>query len=100
MTAKEFFEALPSRADSDKLRGMTASYVFDIGGSGTWTVTIDDGALRVVEGDAGGDCTIAAEEKVFARILTGKQNPMTAYMTGKLKVHGDLGAAMQLKNLF
>jgi putative sterol carrier protein len=37
---------------------------------------------------------------VFARILTGKQNPMTAYMTGKLKVHGDLGAAMKLKNLF
>ena len=78
---------------------MTASYVFAIGGSGTWTVKIADGAVKVEEGDAGGECTIAAEEKVFARILTGKQNPMTAYMTGKLKVHGDLGAAMKLKNL-
>jgi putative sterol carrier protein len=100
LTAKEFFNALPGKADTAKLRGMTASYVFDIGGSGKWTVKIDDGALDVVEGDAGGDCTIAADEKVFARILTGKQNPMTAYMMGKLKVHGDLGAAMKLKNLF
>lgn len=100
MTAREFFEALPSRADQTKMKGMNASYVFEIDGSGTWTVAITDGIVSVSEGDVGGECTIAASEKVFERILTGKQNPMTAYMTGKLKVGGDLSAAMKLQKLF
>ena len=34
------------------------------------------------------------------RIVDGKQNPLTAYMTGKLKVHGDVSAALKLKHLF
>src|SRR5439155_1473628 len=30
----------------------------------------------------------------------GEQNPTSAYMTGKLKVKGDMGAAMKLQKLF
>jgi putative sterol carrier protein len=100
VTAKEFFESLPSRADGSRMKGIHASYVFAVDGGGTWTVRIEDGQVSVVEGDAGGDCTVTTSEKVFERILSGKQNPMTAYLTGKLKVHGDLGAAMKLQKIF
>ena len=55
--------------------------------------------IAISEGDAGGDCRISASEKTFAKIVDGKQNPLTAYMTGKLKVHGDVGAALKLKHL-
>jgi putative sterol carrier protein len=98
-SAKEFFEALPSHADAHKTAGMHLSYVFDIDGGGTWTVKVADGKVKVTEGDHGGDCKIEASEDTFARIVDGRQNPVTAYMTGKLKVHGDLGAAMKLKNI-
>jgi putative sterol carrier protein len=37
---------------------------------------------------------------VFAQIVAGEQNPTTAYMTGKLKIQGDMGAAMKLQKLF
>ena len=34
------------------------------------------------------------------RSSPGEQNPTTAYMTGKLKIKGDMGAAMKLQKIF
>jgi 2'-5' RNA ligase len=42
--------------------------------------------------------TIAEDD--FDRMVAGELNPMTAFMTGKLKVKGDMGAAMKLQKLF
>jgi putative sterol carrier protein len=33
-------------------------------------------------------------------MVTGKLNPMTAFMSGKVKVEGDLGAVMKFQTLF
>ena len=99
MTAREFFETLPARVNGAHAQGIDASYVFAIEGAGTWTVEVADGKVAVVEGDKGGDCTISASESTFERIIDGRQNPLTAYMTGKIKVTGDLGAAMKLKSV-
>jgi putative sterol carrier protein len=98
-SAREFFESLPSRANGAETAGMTASYVFEIEGGGTWTVKVDDGKVAVSEGDTGADCTISTSEDTFERIVDGTQNPLTAYMTGKLKVSGDVSAALKLKTL-
>ena len=100
MTAAEFFEKLPSRVVPEKTAGMNNSFVFAIEGAGTWTVKVADGAVTVDEGDTGGDCTISTSADVFERVLAGEQNPTAAYMTGKLKVKGDMGAAMKLQKLF
>jgi putative sterol carrier protein len=98
-SSRDFFETLADRANGKHDTGLTARYVFAIDGSGTWTVVVDHGKVTVDEGDHGGDCTISTSEQTFQRILDGKQNPLTAYMTGKLKVKGDVGAAMKLKDL-
>jgi acyl-CoA dehydrogenase len=34
------------------------------------------------------------------QIVRGEQNPTSAYMGGKLRVKGDMGAAMKLQKLF
>jgi putative sterol carrier protein len=99
-TTREFFEGLPARADASKLAGMNNSYVFDIDGAGTWFVTVEDGTVSVREGEGEADCTISASEENFQRILSGEQNATSAYMTGKLKIKGDMGAAMKLQKLF
>jgi putative sterol carrier protein len=99
-TAKEFFEALPERVNgSGHASGMHTTYVFDIAGSGVWTVKVDDGKVEVSEGDAGGDCTVSTSEATFQKLIEGRQNPVTAYMTGKLKVKGDMDAALKLKEI-
>jgi len=99
-TAREFFESLPTRVDADKTAGMSNSYLFDIEGAGMWLVTVDDGAVSVREGEGDADCTISTSEENFQKIVSGEQNPTTAYMTGKLKIKGDMGAAMKLQKLF
>jgi len=98
MRAREFFESLADRANGHNTT-LTAHYVFVIEGAGTWTVDVDEGHVTVTDGDHGGDCTISTSERTFERILDGKQNQLTAYMTGKLKVKGDVGDAMKLKDL-
>jgi putative sterol carrier protein len=99
-SVSEFFEGLPTRVDPSRIAGMTNTYVFDIEGAGAWTVAIADGAITVTEGAGDADCTFSASEESFQKIVAGEQNPTTAYMTGKLKIKGDMGAAMKLQKLF
>ena len=44
--------------------------------------------------------SIKASSGDFAKIMSGELNPMMAAMTGKLKIEGDMGFAMQLTKLF
>ena len=99
-TAQEFFDTLPSRVSPDRIEGMNNTYVFDIEGAGTWTVAVADGAITVAEGTSDADCTFSATEETFEKIASGEQNATTAYMTGKLKIKGDMGAAMKLQKIF
>jgi putative sterol carrier protein len=99
-TTQEFFANLASRADSSKTAGMTNSYLFDIEGAGQWKVDVDDGAITVAEGGGDADVTITTSQETFEKIVAGEQNPTSAYMTGKLKIKGDMGAAMKLQKLF
>lgn len=99
-TAQEFFDALPSRVSPEKIEGMNNTYVFDIEGAGVWSVAVADGAITVTEGGSDADCTFSASEETFAKITSGEQNATTAYMTGKLKIKGDVGAAMKLQKIF
>jgi len=99
-SVQEFFDGLPTRADAAKLEGMSNTYVFDIEGAGAWRVAVADGAVTVEEGTGEADCTITTSEESFMKVVRGEQNPTTAYMTGKLKIKGDMGAAMKLQKLF
>jgi putative sterol carrier protein len=99
-SVQEFFESLEGRVDASRTAGMTNSYVFDIEGAGTWKVDVRDGAVAVTEGADDADATITASEENFLKLIRGEQNPTTAYMTGKLKIKGDMGAAMKLQKLF
>ena len=97
---REFFETLESRVDESKAAGLTATYLFDVEGAGQWVVDVDDGKVKVREGGDEADCTISVSDDNFMKIVRGEQNPTTAYMTGKLKVKGDMGQAMKLQKLF
>ena len=79
---------------------MNNTYLFDIEGAGQWLVAVADGTINVTEGGGEADTTIAASEETMMAVVRGEQNPTTAYMTGKLKIKGDMGAAMKLQKLF
>jgi putative sterol carrier protein len=97
---REFFETLESRVDPAKAAGLNASYRFEIDGAGEWLVEVDDGKVSVSENGGEADTTISTSADTFMQIANGDQNPTSAYMSGKLKVSGDLGQAMKLQKLF
>jgi putative sterol carrier protein len=100
VSTREFFDTLESRVDTSKTAGMNNSYLFDIEGAGKWKVDVQDGSVKVTEDAEDADVTITTSEETFEKITTGEQNATSAYMTGKLKVKGDMGAAMKLQKLF
>jgi putative sterol carrier protein len=75
--------------------GFDGSAKFDIDGEGA--IIIDQSGARA--GDEETDVTLSASADVFKAILDGEQNPTAAFMTGKLKVDGDMGLAMKLSGV-
>jgi putative sterol carrier protein len=102
-SAQQFFADLGSRPDSSRAANLTASYRFDIEGAGGWRVDVDDGAATVTvtdpESQDPADCVIATDEQTFLAVVGNEQSPMGAFMTGKIRVEGDMGLALRLKDL-
>lgn len=68
---------------------------FDIAGEGA--IMMDSSGARA--GDEPADVTLSADADTFRAILEGETNPTSAFMTGKLKVDGDMGLAMSLASV-
>ncbi|MGZ4381826.1 MAG: SCP2 sterol-binding domain-containing protein [Gaiellaceae bacterium] len=99
-SVNEFFDGLEAKADAGKLAGIATTYLFEIDGAGDWLVSIHDGHLHVSEGNGDADCIVSASADTFLKIVNGEQNATSAYMTGKIKIKGDMGAAMKLQSIF
>ena len=98
-SVREFFETLPGRAGSRGGQALDATYRFDVDGAGKWRVESDGASLVVTESEAPADCVIRTDEQTFLGIVRGEQSPMGAYMTGRVKVEGDLGLALRLRDV-
>ena len=98
--AREFFQTVDRRLDPAKTAGQTVSYRFDIDGAGSWRVAVDDGNVLVEESGAEADCVIQTSEDNFMKLVRGDGNPTMMFMTGKLKVKGDIALALKLRELF
>ena len=102
-SAVQALEALQGSAGPEKLAGMDAVVLFDLSGEGggQWTVTIANGQLSVAEGaKATPTVTLKMTDADSTALLNGDLSPMAAFMQGRLKVEGDMSAAMRLQTLF
>ena len=50
--------------------------------------------------DRPADCTITVSKEDFLALSKGELNPMSAVMSGKVKIDGDMSVAMKLQTLF
>jgi putative sterol carrier protein len=72
--------------------GFEGTAKFVIPGEGS--IMLDSSGARA--GDEDADVTMTADGDTFKAILDGEMNPTMAFMTGKLTVDGDMGAAMRV----
>jgi len=75
--------------------GFDSSVKFAIDGEGS--VVVDGDGVRASDEDV--SCTLSADADTFQAMMDGSLNPTAAFMTGKLKVDGDMGVAMKLGSL-
>ncbi|KAA6440782.1 SCP2 sterol-binding domain-containing protein [Dyadobacter flavalbus] len=54
----------------------------------------------VSDQDLEADCTFDISTKNALKLMDGELNAMMAYMTGKLKIHGDMSVAMRIAEKF
>lgn len=74
--------------------GFDGSAKFVIEGEGA--VLVDGAGVRAATEADAADVTMTADADTFQDILSGDLNPAAAFMSGKLKLDGDMGTAMKL----
>lgn len=72
--------------------GFDGTAKFEIEGEGS--IMVDESGVRA--GDEAAEVTMIANAETFQGIIEGDVNPTMAFMSGKLKVEGDMGMAMKL----
>ena len=76
-----------------------ATYQFNISGDngGNWYIEVNATASKVNAGEhENPDCIITMKDEHLVGLVSGSLNPQLAFMTGKLKVKGDLSLALKL----
>lgn len=88
-------DLLPRLQQGLETKNFDGSLKFDCGEDGV--IVLADGTASDQEQDT--DCTLKLSSDNLIKLLTGKLNPMTAVMTGKIKISGNPKVAMSLADL-
>ncbi len=97
MNIKQFLTSLPEKVHPAAIKDVNTLFHFDMGDGpdDKYTVEVTDGNVKVTEGLNGDPkCTVKASEDTLTRLINKDLNPMTAMMTGKIKI-SNIGELMK-----
>jgi putative sterol carrier protein len=98
----QIFSQMAATFDPSKAEGVNATFQFDLSGDngGQYWVKLTNGAAESGEGLVeNANTVVKAEADDFSAVVNGDMNPMQAFMSGKIKIQGDMGLAMKLQSL-
>lgn len=103
LSISKFMGSMPKAFVPEKAADLNVKVQFDfVGeGGGQYVVSIHDGQCEVAEGtadDAKTKVTVTASD--YIDIAEGRLDGMKAFMSGKLKVKGDMMLMMKFQQLF
>ena len=94
---------MPNYFIPEKAGSTTAGIQFDLTGdhAGKWFIKIADGQANAGEGEVENpNLTLMADSGDFVKIFTNQLDPTAAFMSGKLKIKGDMGLAIRMQSMF
>lgn len=103
MTPADIFKEMAANLNADAAKGMNSTIQFNLSGDngGQWNVAIKDGKAEVHQGTAPSpNMTLSMTAQDYVDMIMGKLNGQMAFMSGKLKISGDMGLAMKMQSLF
>lgn len=103
VTIEQLMQALPDFFVPERAAGADSTIFFQLSGpqGGNWVVRFLDRTIDVQRGEsARPDLTLQADGQDVLDIFTGKLDPMSAYMRGKVRMQGSMGLAMKLSHYF
>ncbi|QSO46007.1 SCP2 sterol-binding domain-containing protein [Alicyclobacillus mengziensis] len=103
-TTKEIFEKIGNvlKEDPSRTGGLEAIYQFNLTGddAAVYQIILGGGQAEVQEGEKEApNCTLHLAAEDFKQMVEGNLNGTAAFMSGRLKVEGDLGLAMRLESV-
>lgn len=100
----QIFGAMEERFQADKAAGQSAVVQWDIttpDDTYSFSVAVDDGTCKVSAGASESPrLTLGLTLPDFMRFISGKLDGMQAFMSGKLKLGGDMMFAQQMQAWF
>lgn len=97
------FKKIESLISSDTVANTQAVFTFQVTGdeAGIWYLDLKTGNGGCGSGEPSvpADTVLTMDSKHFFNMFSGKLKPTTAYMTGKLKIKGNLQQALKLEKL-
>ena len=99
MSLEAITQGVKTRAENSPAFGNTIRFDFKDGGF-LYLDGTGDGGNVVTNEEKDAECTVSITSEDFSKLLDGDLNPMSAFMTGRLKIKGNMGVAMKLQQLF
>jgi len=103
MTVDETFTTMQTIFNPSAAAGMNKTLQWNISGeeAGKWALKIANQTCELIrDGVEKPDITFIVSDKDWLAIAEGKMDAMNAFMTGKVKVTGDMMLVMRVPNLF
>ena len=100
---KSIFPEMAARLIPEKAEGLNVLIQFDLSGDngGLYWVKIADGKAQSGDGTVDNpSMTLKASADDWLAVSTGQLNAMQAFMSGKIKIQGDMGIAMKMQTMF
>jgi len=94
MSIQQVIDGLKEKIGEDC--GLGATLKFDFGEDGSVTLDATQVPNVITTDNAEAQCTMEISLEHFMQMANGELDGMSAFMTGKLKVQGDMGLAMKL----
>lgn len=100
---KGMFDLIQNHLNEKVVQTTGAVFQFELSGpeKGTWHLDLKTGAGAAGSGASPGepDVTFKMDSKDFVKMFKGELKATSAFMSGKLKIKGDIGKAMKLEKL-
>lgn len=103
LTVSDLMSRMPKVFRPEAAQGVSTILQYKLSGEegGEWYVIIEDGQCTVHEGvHENPKMTLMADAGDYKDVILGKTNAMQAFITGKVRLSGDMAQAMKLPTYF